>query len=495
MKTGKKVYQFDLDGNLIKEWVSIREASNVTGIEIYNIHRGLKHSTAGGFIWDRSNTTTKRPDTPMVYQFTRDGDFVKSYRSATVAAKELGISNCNISGSIKHRKLTVGGFIWESAPTTERRKVSNKGISKPRVKRTHVKNVNKSNQQNVKIYQFAKDGTFIKEWNSIKEASTVLCVNQGNICRSAQHHLYSVGGCLWEYTPTTTRGNLGIKLGRKPTNQYWTSIQEQLVIDYNLATTQLERSMIYNKLRHAILIMISSILRKYFKNFLSNVDQDELINECEVKLIEKTISSFDPSRGKAYSFIGTSAKNFYSAFFLSKSKTKDQLEDIELHYDNPVFSIEDSYSGDLLNDVKTKARKHLQRLLLDYREFNLETTVIKAVLLLIEESDYGKDYSTYFLLRETKLKPHRLYYFLCMMGLGSLMRETTSISIYDQVFKEYKTLHGANVTIKDALNNYSENLTKKSIEQRYRIEESKSKARTPCTKAKTLTETTDQNIR
>ena len=50
---GKKIQQFDLDGNLINEFNSIREASEKTGIDrksISNCAKGIKHyNTAKGY--------------------------------------------------------------------------------------------------------------------------------------------------------------------------------------------------------------------------------------------------------------------------------------------------------------------------------------------------------------------------------------------------------------------------------------------------------------
>lgn len=50
---GKKIQQFDLDGNLIDEFNSIREASEKTGIDrksISNCAKGVKHyNTAKGY--------------------------------------------------------------------------------------------------------------------------------------------------------------------------------------------------------------------------------------------------------------------------------------------------------------------------------------------------------------------------------------------------------------------------------------------------------------
>jgi hypothetical protein len=51
-KYGKPIYQFDLSGNFIKEYLSITEAEQQTGISKSNIRRVLKNerNSAGGFV-------------------------------------------------------------------------------------------------------------------------------------------------------------------------------------------------------------------------------------------------------------------------------------------------------------------------------------------------------------------------------------------------------------------------------------------------------------
>lgn len=53
-KYGRIVQQYDLQGNLINEYVSTTDANRKTGIDcgmISNVCNGKKHKTAGGYIW------------------------------------------------------------------------------------------------------------------------------------------------------------------------------------------------------------------------------------------------------------------------------------------------------------------------------------------------------------------------------------------------------------------------------------------------------------
>lgn len=60
--TCKKVYQFDLKGNLIKEWVSAAEAGRVLNFDsssiTVSITRPTRQRIAGGFLWSRTKICT-----------------------------------------------------------------------------------------------------------------------------------------------------------------------------------------------------------------------------------------------------------------------------------------------------------------------------------------------------------------------------------------------------------------------------------------------------
>lgn len=49
------------------------------------------------------------------------------------------------------------------------------------------------------LIQFKKDGTFIREWTSGKEASNILKINRGSICSCCKGKAKSAGGFIWKY--------------------------------------------------------------------------------------------------------------------------------------------------------------------------------------------------------------------------------------------------------------------------------------------------------
>lgn len=102
-----KVLQFDLNEKLIKEWTSITEAKRVLGINnISNVCIGLQ-KTAGGFRWkykSRKNRKVKK-----VFQFDLEGNFIKEWKNIMEASKSV---RGDVSAVLTNKQKTAGGYMW-----------------------------------------------------------------------------------------------------------------------------------------------------------------------------------------------------------------------------------------------------------------------------------------------------------------------------------------------------------------------------------------------
>ena len=58
---------------------------------------------------------TRKANSKPVNQYTLYGEYVKTWKNIKEAARELGISNGNISSCCKGRYKSAGGFIWKFA--------------------------------------------------------------------------------------------------------------------------------------------------------------------------------------------------------------------------------------------------------------------------------------------------------------------------------------------------------------------------------------------
>ena len=125
----KEILQYDLDGNFIKEWRSITEASNFYKISISSISQcclGITKSSHR-YIWKY-----KTLDFPLtvsdyarqyrcisVLQYTLQHVFIKKYKSLTYASQQTSVNLAHISDCIKGKRKTAGGYIWEKGEKYE----------------------------------------------------------------------------------------------------------------------------------------------------------------------------------------------------------------------------------------------------------------------------------------------------------------------------------------------------------------------------------------
>lgn len=161
-------------------WVTAKENSNnpLTLVKV----RQCSHSPEA---LKKSLNSRKRKNgktaPKLVYQFTLKGEYITQYESAREAERRLGIKSSEIMYNCKGKRISAGGYLWSITPQA------------PEYAPYKVKWK--------KIAQYTKEGIFIKEWPSIKEAAITLDLLQGNIWRSvkAEFGKKSCGGYLWKY--------------------------------------------------------------------------------------------------------------------------------------------------------------------------------------------------------------------------------------------------------------------------------------------------------
>ena len=120
VKKEKSVFQFDLQGNLIKCWKSITEATTIFKNQesaksaIHNVCTKITRQ-AFGYYWSFKDKFEYIPYErgTAIAKYNDSGEFLESYTSITEAAKENGIkSSANIIAAIKGSQKRCGGFRW-----------------------------------------------------------------------------------------------------------------------------------------------------------------------------------------------------------------------------------------------------------------------------------------------------------------------------------------------------------------------------------------------
>lgn len=156
-KLSKPVIQFDTNKNIVKEYNSVKEASEKTGIIKQNISSALsgKYITSGGFIWKYKNESDK------------------------------------LQG---HLKLPNKMPLHTEETKSKMRNSAKKGEHHP------MKNkIGKDHPKSKKVSQIDSNGNVVKVWDSLQDIKRELGFTPSNICRCCKGNVKRIGGFTWEY--------------------------------------------------------------------------------------------------------------------------------------------------------------------------------------------------------------------------------------------------------------------------------------------------------
>lgn len=200
-KKNKKVYQYDLKGNFVAEYTSIRVAERQTGVGSSNISGCItcKYAQAGGFIWSDSilgkemlEQLIEKAELSIIYhngnpvfQYDLNGNLVNVWRNAQEAEQETDtlascICNC-CNGVYEHSNGCIWSYFILDKKTLDEKIMSIK------------------QQKKRAILQFDLQENFIREWDSIKEAGETLGIPRSNIVLCCQGKRKTAGGFIFKY--------------------------------------------------------------------------------------------------------------------------------------------------------------------------------------------------------------------------------------------------------------------------------------------------------
>ena len=157
----KIVYQYDLDGNFIKQWNSLHEAGVNFNCSESSIGRAvLNKTTSVNFLWtdylinklDIKNFKIYSPKI-ITYIYNMFGEFEKQFESISECAKYLESNISHIQRGIKIGTTVKGYYISDKLVSY---------YEKPKQERL-----------NGLVHQYNLDGTYIISYNSIKEVELI----------------------------------------------------------------------------------------------------------------------------------------------------------------------------------------------------------------------------------------------------------------------------------------------------------------------------------
>lgn len=123
-KIQKPILQYNLEGEFIREWESLKEASDTLNISSGNICQVLKkvryQSNGYIFIYKTGEIPQKIQITPtkqqkkIILQLRQDGTIIKEFSSIQDAAREAGVDRTTMSRYVNNHidSLKHTGFIW-----------------------------------------------------------------------------------------------------------------------------------------------------------------------------------------------------------------------------------------------------------------------------------------------------------------------------------------------------------------------------------------------
>lgn len=114
-----------------------------------------------------------------ICQFTLEGEFIRRYRSYSEASAETGIERCPLRRAVNGSYRQAGGFLWAKEG-----------------ERPNERFINTSTWSK-KVYQYDKNGSFIREWISACEAERSLRIT--NISRCIRFPGRTAGGYRWSF--------------------------------------------------------------------------------------------------------------------------------------------------------------------------------------------------------------------------------------------------------------------------------------------------------
>jgi predicted DNA-binding protein YlxM (UPF0122 family) len=182
----KIILQYDLNGNLIKEWSGLEKIQKETGINMSNIAnccRGIG-VTAGNYIWryrdefievDLNRLNYKKRS---VKRYDMIGNFIKEYESIKDTILD-GFNDGNVQLCCSGKQKSHKGCMWIYSEDTPPIEYKNKTIKS--------------------VLQYDKDMNFIREWDSISMVTKKLGIGGNSITSCCKGKYKSAGGYIWKY--------------------------------------------------------------------------------------------------------------------------------------------------------------------------------------------------------------------------------------------------------------------------------------------------------
>lgn len=128
----KKILQYDVDGNFIKEWNGYSEITKELGLKKENLsgccNKKKNVNTVGGYYWIFKQSDKIEPKinkiktlTKNILQYDLEGNLIKEWYSIKEACISVGVKSLN--SALNGVKDNLGGYIWRHKTDNYRLKI------------------------------------------------------------------------------------------------------------------------------------------------------------------------------------------------------------------------------------------------------------------------------------------------------------------------------------------------------------------------------------
>lgn len=187
-KTKIKVKQYDLQGNYLNSYPSMREAYKQTGIHETAIRKCIlgKQKYAGNYIWkDENDTSDIIAVTPSLSSqplscYDKEGNYLAGYYTIWEAEQQTKINRGCIRQCIQGRSRTADGLIWK------------KGYEPQKVDPVPPISINAKI-----VSQFDKEGNLIMVYPSISKASKSTGIPEITLGKALRSKPQYIRGFFW----------------------------------------------------------------------------------------------------------------------------------------------------------------------------------------------------------------------------------------------------------------------------------------------------------
>lgn len=191
----KKVLQFDLKLNKIREFNSQTEAAKTLNLSLNSIQKCClnKQKTTGNFIFRFSENTqninyTKLTErkTKKIVQYDMNMNKIKEFNTQKDASVELKISTSEINRCCTNQQKKAGNFIFKYLDENENKQDNN--------------GVRIINPKNKKVSQFDLNNNIVREFNTTNEASKILNIPLHRIRSCCLNKQKTTNGFIFKYS-------------------------------------------------------------------------------------------------------------------------------------------------------------------------------------------------------------------------------------------------------------------------------------------------------